>query len=1167
MSRRIFRRFLQRVTARLALTAILMCGGAIGHAANVTWTGGNNTWIDGAGNNANWTPADEPDPDDVAIFNTGNTVTMTSNNTVMGLTMSGGIDLDLNTFDLTVAGPVDLAGANTNLFIGGADSTLTAEDVTVAGGAVELRGGTLTLNEPGLLTAAVLTTGAAGDVVGNGTINLDGPILVATMLNNNGTLSALARPANILLAPPARTLTINGGNGSARIDLDGSGENGLVTVQRNQTLEINATLADAFNGSLQMFQNTRLDMAGAWTLGAGGDLGITNGAQVGIPGIPAGMSTIAGGALTQTGGTITLTDNDGTLQFDAPFTMSGGNFVSRGHVIFNADATIGAGANFTRPTGSSNITVEAGRILTINQPNFDLDGQLNATSFITVNAGASLVANLGDYDPDQVANSYSSTINLNNGDITVTSADPRFVMAGTLNMLSDVDGLVTTWNGEPLDIGNDSGALDAKVNVSGNRVSRFGTDVTFKSDADVNIAGGAALDFTGTARFDGVNAANSARFKGTGTVRFNGPVTVDEAITLDMAGGVVDLDGVDATGDLIDVNAALTINAESLSSFGRANGAGGVNVIQIDAGGGATGSLTVNLDNPSAEWTLNPQGVIALNSTNAPLTLLSGNAVNVNGSLTVVGTAGSAARLDIAGTVNLVTAAPNGGLLLQGGTIAGANRLEGGQINGPGELQAAGGRALAGFGTIHAPIDFDGNAELIADGGILTVNGAVEDVGTIRVKSGASLSLGTPLNTTVTDSGLVMEGGVLLGAAVTTASIDAAARSLRGFGTVNSTLLNSGFVEAVGGDLSFTDNASDWDGASNAGHLRATGGGNLQLNDNGTFAFGGSVIAVENSRVFTNGFALDFNPGSSLILTAGKYQSTSSTDIGGSVVIGAGAPSTIEVTNNFFLSFETGSTTTLNGDLELKNNNIIVDAGAQFSGLGALRVPDGSHMVADNGADIDVLLDMQGALRPGNSQGIGRVEVKDFQLSSTSELFVELTGTSLNAFDRVVATGDAIVDGFLSIDIDDVSAGVPFVPVLGNTFNIITANTVTGEFDFFDVSGMPAGLTFHLEYLSNAVQLQVVNKPSFTADFDDDGDVDVTDLAIWKGAFDLNQLGDADGDNDSDGNDFLLWQQQLGSTASGAAVRAVPEPTGVVLALLAAALLAVRRPGVKCGTP
>jgi hypothetical protein len=88
-----------------------------------------------------------------------------------------------------------------------------------------------------------------------------------------------------------------------------------------------------------------------------------------------------------------------------------------------------------------------------------------------------------------------------------------------------------------------------------------------------------------------------------------------------------------------------------------------------------------------------------------------------------------------------------------------------------------------------------------------------------------------------------------------------------------------------------------------------------------------------------------------------------------------------------------------------------------------------------------------------------------------------------------------------------------------------------------------------------------VNTPIFSADFDDDGDVDATDLTVWRAAYDLNQLGDADGDNDSDGRDFLLWQQQFGSAplvALSATSTAVPEP-GCMSLILCVAVLAARR--------
>ena len=53
------------------------------------------------------------------ISNTANAVNLGSNNAVNGLTMSGGMDLFTNEFELTVDGLVK-SGAGTNLFINNA---------------------------------------------------------------------------------------------------------------------------------------------------------------------------------------------------------------------------------------------------------------------------------------------------------------------------------------------------------------------------------------------------------------------------------------------------------------------------------------------------------------------------------------------------------------------------------------------------------------------------------------------------------------------------------------------------------------------------------------------------------------------------------------------------------------------------------------------------------------------------------------------------------------------------------------------------------------------------------------------------------------------------------------------------------------------------------------
>ena len=109
---------------RLFIT-LLFCLGmtAVATAADRTWIGGNADWNS---SNANWTGSDEPDSDDVAIFNTPNSVNLAiASQTILGLTMSGGISLSTNGNEMTVNGPVELSDASTDLVVGGGGSVLS----------------------------------------------------------------------------------------------------------------------------------------------------------------------------------------------------------------------------------------------------------------------------------------------------------------------------------------------------------------------------------------------------------------------------------------------------------------------------------------------------------------------------------------------------------------------------------------------------------------------------------------------------------------------------------------------------------------------------------------------------------------------------------------------------------------------------------------------------------------------------------------------------------------------------------------------------------------------------------------------------------------------------------------------------------------------------------
>ncbi len=1107
------------------------------HALPRTWIGGNVDWVDG-GAATNWNPNDEPDSDDEAIFNSANGVNLGSNNAINGLTMSGGIDLNTNDFDLTVDGLVTVGGAGTNLFISGADGSVNADDVVInASGIIELRGGTLTMDEE--VGTALIDINVGGVLQGNGIINFaDNPGVATTVLVNDGTITALSRGLTIFSPPPVGTLLIPAA-GLSRVDLDGSGEAGVVNVNRNQTLDLNPAMADSFNGTMNLSHNSTFDSLSGWTLGTGGSIVANNGfvaGGIGVGDILADTSFIMGGPLIQSGGTINVVDTDGTLQLDAAFTMSGGSFTNFGTVIFNGVTNITTAAGYAPANLTAHTMVNGTMTITDAAGNFNWDG--NGQADTTINGGGSLTLNVNQVDSTD--NIFGGTINLNDGgDLSVNNTINSWQAGGTINK----NGAGTST------VGGDEIAVTGTLNVNGGTLD-VNANAIFGSSSNVVIAAGAIADMATTRIFNGADVTvngtlslglNSlleapATLTGTGLFRFNSTSTVSANAVVNTTS--FDWDGTGSgTTHTINNGVVFTIN----STIWDADDLGDVDD-PINLGGNGAAIVVNNIPN----WTMTR--VLTANTAGAGTATLGGSSRLIfNGSLSglnVTGNTTADAPLTFGTNSNSSIAAART-LRLNGGNLSTTiNRINGGTIAGSGTLAANTGRALRGFGTIAAPIDFDGTASLLADDGTLTINGAITDMGTIGTFDvDGTLHVTNAWNNNVS-TGVQLNGGVLSGGTITN---DVPA-GISGHGFITARVINNTQLFAsIADSLIFqtAGNDNDWDGTTGTGEIEAVSA-NIELRDNAAFGFTGTVRATNGHTAFTNGFALDFNPGSTLNLaTGGTYESTNSTDLGGTVTIGAGDPSTIRVANNTFLTFETGSTTTLAGNLVLENNNINIEAGATFSGSGALQIPDGSHFIVDNAAIVNVLVANSGVFRPSGFDAVGAVTLKDYQQANSGELFVEINGTLLNQYDRLSATGLAQLDGYLNVDIDGA-----FAPSLGDLFNIISApGGVVGTFDNVDISGFPTGLTVHVNYFPTLVQLQVVNKPFFEADFDEDGDVDATDLAIWQANYNLNQLGDADGDNDTDGKDFLIWQRQFGSAPLVAAATAVPEPSPVILCL------------------
>jgi hypothetical protein len=536
---------------------------------------------------------------------------------------------------------------------------------------------------------------------------------------------------------------------------------------------------------------------------------------------------------------------------------------------------------------------------------------------------------------------------------------------------------------------------------------------------------------------------------------------------------------------------------------------------------------------------------------------------------TAGGGGGGAIELGAAGTISISSVSANGagGAVSPtfplatdagGGGSGGAILLHGSSITGTGTLFARGGVGGNGSGTRGGDGGGGGRITVIAD--VYTIGTPLPNANIAAGSGGASGGLGG-------SAGVPGNVGVPRLLAELTVVPAGQVSNIGGDGTV---------ALQFGGTQSFSD------------RLRIDAGGlvfaTAPVSSAHDLMLQGGLVAVSSGWTMTETSAISgFGQLSAPIvggatnhvaatggtLTLGDANRTAGVNFAGVADIEAGGTLNLLDAD----TAELGAVTTLAGGARLNSLNGVelsagetvtasgaAQVGGRFTNHGAVHGPTAAGEFLTFTDDVDGPGGFAGNVlfSDGYSPGASpaHVVLQNVAFDATARLLIELGGiTAGSQYDQLTVTGQAILAGTLAVSLID-----GFVPAAGDTFKVFDLadyNNLTGAFASVELPTLPEPLAWDQSQLYTAGTLSVAPLVSFTADFDEDGDVDGADLSQWQGDFGANALSDADDDDDSDGHDFLAWQRQLGSSAPALTISAaVPEPAGTLLVLISAAFLA-----------
>ena len=816
---------------------------------------------------------------------------------------------------------------------------------------------------------------------------------------------------------------------------------------------------------------------------------ITNSGQI-ILAVPVQFDTTSLGF--SSGGTVTLSGR-GTITLNA--NSFGGDSIGGSAKLLNK-STIQGGGGFDMTFNNASAGVinanESGMQLVVGrnqgQGASTNTGLMEATNGGQLAMGSLTLNNVGGTVKASGKNSYVQLEGEGQGGETFIGGTWTTANGGVIQVV-DGTALLDGTNGNTITNSGTMQLVDGAPHPGGNfqgTLTNKGTIQILSRGAGVglNIPGGQTFTLTGAGSLtmgDGTdNAYNNQDY-------ISGATFVNQQ-TVTGTGSILNLTGFNNSGT---INANVPTGTNNLQlQLGRAGASTNTGTIEASNGGVlVVGSTTINNTGGTIESVgansnvslVGSLGTSGLTISGGTYTTSGGGVVYAYGGTTLDGTTNAVTN---SGTLILPDAGnpPNinvQGMFVNTGTIEILSGANGAQVwfqvpNGETLTLPGSGKVIMGDGTDNSYNNQPTFGTEFSTG-VLVNKSTIEGTGLIGydldITNNGTINANVPVGT----NGLQLNITGYPGGTVNNGIMEASNGGMLNI-SPSASFNNTGTLNAASGSTISVSNNNFLNlsnGTLTGGTYNVTGTlqipGNITTNDARITLIGKASQILNPSTNALTGFVTNGSKGSFDIKAGQTFTSAGTFTNQGAISIGKGSTFTVGSGGSYL---QTSGRTTVNGKLTLSTAEGKPDEPASDSDPGAagIRIIRGS--LFGNGGNVAAHLSSSGTVIPADSlTTTGKLQITGaYTQTAAGALDANIAGANAGQFNVLNVTGTATLNGTLNIKLLN-----NFVPLIGATFEILTARKVTGVFATVNGVVINGSEHFTVTYNSDNVTLTVVS--------------------------------------------------------------------------------------------